>query len=186
MAGNEWGSPHAEPRGKRRTLEESEAMIKRREKMDATRVKEVRELTRLYECMCRAGFGVREREVKGAAERMWRTAGLNYSSFDAFKWGEEFWRDQPSGEGALLEAAEQDARELNEVGVDLKEVVRKKQSRVAGRMTRESILSRTTPVVDKWVEGEQQRHREWVEVGITNTVEHPCAEGDGEGETGEY
>ena len=35
------------------------------------------------------------------------------------------------------------------------ELVRRKQSRVVGRVTRDSILSRTTPVVEKWFEGEQ-------------------------------
>ena len=63
-----------------------------------------------------AGFEIRERDVDSAAEKMWRTTSLNYSSFDAFKWG-EFWNDQPSGKRALLEAAEQDTRELEEVGV---------------------------------------------------------------------
>ena len=149
------GSLQAERVVKRRNVEESEAMIKRRERMDEKRVKEVRELTRLHECMRRAGFGMNEREVDSAAERMWRTASLNYSSFDAFKWGEEFWKDQMAGEGALLEAAEQDAKELEEVGGSLEELVRRKQSRVVGRMTRESILSRTTPVVDKWLDGDQ-------------------------------
>ena len=81
----------------RRMLEESTAMIKRRAEMDVARVKDVRELTRLYESMRRAGFKIREREVDAAAERMWRTTSLNYSAFDAFKWGEDFWKDQPSG-----------------------------------------------------------------------------------------
>ena len=81
---------------------------------------------------------------------------MNYSSFDLFKWGEKFWKDPPSGEGALLEAKEQGAREFDEVGGDLEELLRRKQSRIAGRMTLESILSRTKPMVNKWVEGEQQ------------------------------
>ena len=123
---------HGESKGKRKNLEESEAVIKRRELMDEKRVKEVTELTRLHECMRRAGFRVREREVEGAAERMWRTASLNYSSFDAFKWGEDFWKDQPLGEEGLLEAARQDTKELEEVGGDLAELVRRKQSRVTG------------------------------------------------------
>ena len=80
-------------------------MVKRRADMDEKMVKEVRELSRLYECMRRASFGSQEREVESAAKRMRRTTSLNYSSFDAFKWGKEFWKDQPSGEGALLEAA---------------------------------------------------------------------------------
>ena len=85
----------------RRMLEESTAMIQRRADMDVARVMDVRELTRLYESMRRAGLKIREREVDAAAERMWRTTSLNYSSFDAFKWGEDFWKDQPSGEGGF-------------------------------------------------------------------------------------
>ena len=50
--------------------------------------------------MRRAGFGIWEREVDSAAERMWQTTSLNYLSIDAFKWREEFWKDQPSGESA--------------------------------------------------------------------------------------
>ena len=36
------------------------------------------------------------------------------------------------------------------------ELVHRKQSRFTGRMTWESILSRTTPVVEKWIDGAQQ------------------------------